>query len=47
VLTDHQLYDQLNKLVTDLHAILADVRRDPQRYTRGLVTIPLFGGGKK
>src|SRR3712207_8108718 len=36
VLTDHQLYDQLNKLTTDLNAILADVRRDPQRYTRGL-----------
>jgi len=47
VLTDDQLYDQLNKLTTDLNAILADVRRDPQRYTRGLITIPLFGGGKK
>jgi phospholipid/cholesterol/gamma-HCH transport system substrate-binding protein len=47
VLTDHQLYDQLNKLTTDLNAILADVRRDPQRYTRGLITVPLFGGGKK
>jgi phospholipid/cholesterol/gamma-HCH transport system substrate-binding protein len=47
LLTDHQLYDQLNKLATDLNAILADVRRDPQRYTRGLITVPLFGGGKK
>jgi phospholipid/cholesterol/gamma-HCH transport system substrate-binding protein len=47
VLTDHQLYDQLNKLATDLNAILADVRRDPQRYTKGLITVPLFGGGKK
>ena len=47
VLTDHQLYDQLNKLSTDLNAILADVRRDPQRYTKGLIQIPLFGGGKK
>jgi phospholipid/cholesterol/gamma-HCH transport system substrate-binding protein len=47
MLTDDQLYDLLNKLATDLNAILADVRRDPQRYTRGLVTIPLFGGGKK
>jgi phospholipid/cholesterol/gamma-HCH transport system substrate-binding protein len=47
MLTDHQLYDGLNKLSTDLNAILADVRRDPQRYTRGLITVPLFGGGKK
>jgi len=47
VLTDHQLYDQLNKLTTDLSATLADVRRDPQRYRRGLIQIPLFGGGKK
>lgn len=47
MLTDHQLYDQLNKLSTDLNAILADVRRDPQRYTKGLITVPLFGGGKK
>jgi phospholipid/cholesterol/gamma-HCH transport system substrate-binding protein len=47
VLTDDQLYDQLNKLTTDLNAILADVRRDPQRYTRGLIGIQLFGGGRK
>jgi phospholipid/cholesterol/gamma-HCH transport system substrate-binding protein len=47
ILTDHQLYDQLNKLATDLNAILADVRRDPQRYTKGLIGIQLFGGGRK
>jgi phospholipid/cholesterol/gamma-HCH transport system substrate-binding protein len=47
LLTDHQLYDQINKLTTDLSAILADLRRDPQRYTRGLIGIQLFGGGKK
>jgi phospholipid/cholesterol/gamma-HCH transport system substrate-binding protein len=47
LLTDHQLYDQLNKLTADLSAILADLRQDPQRYTKGLITIPLFGGGKK
>ena len=47
VLTDDQLYDQLNKLTTDLNAILADVRRDPQRYTKGLITVPLFGGGRR
>jgi phospholipid/cholesterol/gamma-HCH transport system substrate-binding protein len=39
LLTDQTLYDQLNKLVTDLSAILADVRRDPSRYTKGLVKV--------
>jgi phospholipid/cholesterol/gamma-HCH transport system substrate-binding protein len=39
LLTDQTLYDQLNKLVTDLSAILADVRRDPGRYTKGMVKI--------
>ena len=45
LLTDQTLYDQLNKLVTDLSAMLADVRRDPQRYTKemcqGLLAAPL------
>ncbi len=39
LLSDQSLYDQLNKLVTDLSAILADVRRDPGRYTKGLVKV--------
>lgn len=39
MLTDQTLYDQLNKLVTDLSAILADVRKDPSRYTKGLVKV--------
>ncbi|NUP55006.1 MAG: MCE family protein [Gemmatimonadaceae bacterium] len=39
LLTDQTLYDQLNKLVTDLSAVLADVRRDPSRYTKGLVKV--------
>jgi phospholipid/cholesterol/gamma-HCH transport system substrate-binding protein len=39
LLTDQTLYDQLNKLVTDLSAILADVRRDPGRYTKGLIKV--------
>jgi len=39
LLTDQTLYDQLNKLVTDLGAILADVRRDPTRYTKGMVKV--------
>jgi phospholipid/cholesterol/gamma-HCH transport system substrate-binding protein len=39
LLTDQTLYDQLNKLVTDLSAILADVRRDPGRYTKGMIKV--------
>ena len=39
LLTDQTLYDQLSKLVADLSAILADVRRDPSRYTKGLVKV--------
>jgi phospholipid/cholesterol/gamma-HCH transport system substrate-binding protein len=39
LLTDQTLYDQLNKLVTDMSAILADVRRDPSRYTKGMVKV--------
>jgi phospholipid/cholesterol/gamma-HCH transport system substrate-binding protein len=39
LITDQTLYDQLNKLVTDLSAILADVRRDPSRYTKGMVKV--------
>jgi phospholipid/cholesterol/gamma-HCH transport system substrate-binding protein len=39
LLTDQTLYDQLNKLVTDLSAILADVRKDPSRYTKGMIKV--------
>jgi len=39
LLTDQTLYDQLNKLVTDLSAVVADVRRDPGRYTKGMVKV--------
>jgi hypothetical protein len=36
------MYDQLNKLVTDLNAMLADVRRDPGRYTKGMVCVSVL-----
>jgi phospholipid/cholesterol/gamma-HCH transport system substrate-binding protein len=39
LLTDQTLYDQLNKLVMDLSAILADVRKDPSKYTKGMVKV--------
>jgi phospholipid/cholesterol/gamma-HCH transport system substrate-binding protein len=39
MLSDGQLYDQLLKTVTDLNAILADVRKNPGRYTKGLIKV--------
>lgn len=43
LLTDQTLYDQLNKLVTDLSAVLADVRQNPAPYTKGLINVCVFG----
>ena len=39
LLNDPTLYDRLNKLTTDLDAILEDVRRDPHRYLGGVVCL--------
>ena len=39
LLTDPTLYDRVNKLTTDLDEILADVRKDPRRYTKGLICV--------
>ncbi len=39
LMSDQTLYDQLNKLVTDLSAILADIRKDPSRYMKGIVKV--------
>jgi phospholipid/cholesterol/gamma-HCH transport system substrate-binding protein len=39
MIRDQQLYDQLLKAVTDLNGVLADVKRDPKRYTKGLVRV--------
>jgi phospholipid/cholesterol/gamma-HCH transport system substrate-binding protein len=38
-LTDDQLYTSLQKLVDDFSALVADIRKDPSRYTRGLVKV--------
>jgi len=38
-MSDPALYDRLNKLTTDLGAILDDVRKDPRRYTKGLICV--------
>ena len=40
--TDQQLYDQLVKTVTELNKVLADMRRDPRRYTKEAIQIKLF-----
>ncbi|HUQ48621.1 MAG TPA: MlaD family protein [Gemmatimonadaceae bacterium] len=37
--TDAQLYDEMLKAVTSLNTVLTDVRRDPRRYTKGLITV--------
>ncbi len=39
MLSDQKLYDQLNKAVTDLNAILEDVRRNPGKYTKGMIKV--------
>lgn len=39
LLNDPTLYDRVNKLVTDLSAILEDVRKDPHRYLKGLIKV--------
>ena len=39
---DQQLYDQLVKTVTELNNVLVEVRRDPRRYTPGMIQVKLF-----
>ncbi|MEO8580272.1 MAG: MlaD family protein [Gemmatimonadales bacterium] len=39
---DQQLYDQLVKTVTELNQVLIDVRKDPRRYTPGMIQVKLF-----
>jgi len=39
LLNDPTLYDKLNKLTTDLNAVLEDVQKDPRKYTKGLVCV--------
>jgi hypothetical protein len=38
-LSDQQLYEQLTKTITDLNAILADVRQNPRKYTKGMIKV--------
>lgn len=38
-LTDDALYDSMSKLVRDFTALLADIKKDPSRYTKGLIKV--------
>ena len=37
--TDEELYNQLLTTVKSLNAVLIDVRRDPRRYTPGMIKV--------
>lgn len=37
--TEDEMYAQLLKAVTSLNEVLIDVRKDPRRYTRGLISV--------
>jgi phospholipid/cholesterol/gamma-HCH transport system substrate-binding protein len=39
MLNDQALYDRLNKTLTDLAAILEDVRANPAKYTKGMIKV--------
>lgn len=39
LLTDQESYDRLNKTLGELNEILADVRRNPGRYTKGIIKV--------
>jgi phospholipid/cholesterol/gamma-HCH transport system substrate-binding protein len=39
LLNDQQMYEQLTKTITDLNAILADVRKNPRKYTKGMIRV--------
>lgn len=39
MLKDEVLYEQLTKTVTDLNAILEDVRKNPRKYTKGIISV--------
>ena len=39
MLKDEVLYEQLTKTITDLNAILEDVRKNPTKYTKGIIKV--------
>lgn len=39
LLTDQAAYDNLNRTLNELNAILEDVKKNPQKYTKGLIKL--------
>ena len=39
LLNDRQLYESLNKTITELGGLVADIRKDPRKYLRVKVSI--------
>jgi phospholipid/cholesterol/gamma-HCH transport system substrate-binding protein len=39
LLTDQTLYDRINKLTADIGGLLDDVKKDPRKYTKGIVCV--------
>ena len=39
IINDPALYDKLNKTLTDLGFILEDVRKNPRKYTKGMIKV--------
>lgn len=39
LLTDDSLYEELMKTLNQLNGLLADVKRDPRRYTKGMIKV--------
>lgn len=39
LLTDQTLYDRVNKLTTDISGLLDDVKKNPRKYTKGVICV--------
>jgi phospholipid/cholesterol/gamma-HCH transport system substrate-binding protein len=39
LINDQQMYEHHHKTITDLNAILDDVRKNPSKYTKGLIKV--------
>ncbi|HJU88362.1 MAG TPA: MlaD family protein [Gemmatimonadaceae bacterium] len=39
MISDQELYDRLNKTITDLSTILEDIRKNPRKYTKGMIKV--------
>ena len=39
MLSDQEMYDRLNKTLTELSTILEDVKKNPRKYTKGMIKV--------